>query len=147
MELRRSKIFNDCKAFVLKQMYAKNITPDRAKEIVLAIKTIIKEANTPEQKQTFIDTLGQSFPELASLQEQYQQASHEHFDELIGDVAEKLLDAGKFDDITILNDWYENEKPDDEKIRLYLIYHYPAIAREVLNDPSINVPEEKSENQ
>jgi hypothetical protein len=141
MDIKRSKIFNDCKAFLLKQMYAKKITPERAKEIVLRIKPSLTVAKTPKQKQEFIDMLDMEFPELKPIQTQYKQAEHEHFDDIIGEVAEKLLDKGDFDNISVLNDWYENEKPDDEKIRLYIEYNFPSIAREVFNDSSIAVPE------
>ena len=130
--MKRAQIFNDCKSFVMKQMYAKNIKPERAKEIVLKVKETVKSAKTEEATATYIKNLSSLIPEFASLQLKFEQKEHAHFDELVGSVAEMLLDQGKFDEMIALTDWYEAENPDDEKITIYIRYHFPEIANTLL---------------
>ena len=128
-------------------MYAKKIKPPRAKETVMAVKSSLKVAKTDEEISAYIKGLSQVAPELASLQIEFEQREHAHLDEVVGDVAEVLLDQGKFDEMLALSDWYEEEKPDDEQIVIYLHYHFPEIAKELVGEAPASTTTEATDDK
>jgi len=131
--MSKLKLYRLCRRVILKDMYAKELAPKKAKAIILQLKTEIPKL-TEDEFENYLKKIAAEYPPFESVLGSFQVIKEEAVEDFLGNFIEKLMELGDLETVTrFIEEVKEHEQHDADFVE-QIKQEYPDVFEDVVNN-------------